>query len=166
MEIAGGLVGEQKRGRVHHGARYSDELLLSSGKLVREQVLLGHDLEAIEDVGNHTGTLFGGQVLVTEGQVDVLGDGEVVEKVIALEDHADALARQVGALFAVEFVSRGLAEPVLSEPAVVKQRKDVEERGFSRAGGSHYGDEFAFVDSKSDAAQDPGFSVAGFVAAF
>ena len=107
-----------------------------------------------------------GQVLVGERQVDVLGDGKIVEQVITLEDHADALAGKVGALLAVELVHRRLAEPVLAQPAVVEQREHVQQRRLPCSRWSHDGDEFAFVDGEPDAAQHPGFGVAGLVTAF
>ena len=87
---------------------------------------------------------FGGQILVRERKVDVLGHGEIVEQVIALEDHADALAGEVGALFAVELVRRRFAEPVLAEPAVIEQARARSERRLPCAGWSHDGDELAF----------------------
>jgi hypothetical protein len=92
------------------------------------KIFLGHNLEAVENVGHHPLPFFGGQVLVRERQVDVLGDGQVVQQVIALEDHADALAGEVGALLAIELVHRRFAEPVLALPAVVEQRENVEQR--------------------------------------
>jgi hypothetical protein len=41
-----------------------------------------------------------GNILIGEREVDVLGYGEVVEQVIALEDHADVAPREVRALLA------------------------------------------------------------------
>ena len=84
--------------------------------------------------------LFGGQVLVGERQVDILGDGEIVEQVIALEDHADALTGEIGALLAIELVGGRLAEPVLAQPAVVEQGEHVEQRRLPRPGWAHDGD--------------------------
>ena len=110
-----------------HGARNAHQLLLPSRELVGKQILLGHDLEAIKDVGHHAGAVFGGHVLVGERQVDVFGNGEIVEQVIALEDHADALTREVGALLAVQLVRGRFAKPVLAQPAVVEQREHVEQ---------------------------------------
>ena len=128
MEIAGGLVGEQERGRMHNCAGDAHELLLAAGELRRKEIFLGNDLKAVENFGDHALAFFLGQVLVGERQVDVLGDGEVVEEVIALEDHADALAGEVGALLAIERVGGRFAEPVFAEPAVVEKSEHVEQR--------------------------------------
>ena len=43
------------------------KLLLSAGKLIWIEILLGHNLKAVENVGNHSLALFGRQVLVTQG---------------------------------------------------------------------------------------------------
>ena len=115
MQIAGGLIGQQQRWRMHHRPRYAHKLLLPAGELVGKQVLLGHDLKAVEDIGHHAGAFLGRKVLVGERQVDILRDSKIVQQVIALEHHADALPREVGALFAVQPVDRGVAEPVLPD---------------------------------------------------
>ena len=73
---------------------------------------------------------------------------------------------QVGALAAIHAMRGFILEPVLAEPLVVEQGKDVQQRRFSRAGRSHDGEEFAFLNFKADAAQDPGLAGAGFVTAF
>ena len=68
----------------------------------RVKIFFGDNLEAVENIGHHALAFFSGQVFVGERQVDVLGDSEIVKQVIALEDHADALAGKIGALLAVE----------------------------------------------------------------
>ncbi len=59
-----------------------------------------------------------------------------------------------------------VVEPVLAEPLIVEQGENVQQRRFSRAGGSHDGEELALLDVEVDAAQDPGLSGSGFVTAF
>ena len=85
---------------------------------------------------------------------------------IALEDHADALAGQVGALLAVELVRGRFAEPVFAQPAIVEQGKHIEQRRLPCSRRAHDGDKLAFADGEADAAQHPGFGVAGSVTAF
>ena len=126
MQVAGGLVGQQQRRRVNHGPRNAYQLLLPAGELAWIEVLFGHDLKAVENVSHHPLALVGGKVLVTQWQIDVFGHGQIVQQVIALEDHADALAGQVGALLAIELVHRRFAKPVLALPPVVEQRQHVQ----------------------------------------
>src|SRR5271155_449621 len=47
MQIAGRLIGEQQSGLVNDRSRDPDQLLLSTGKLVWVEILLGDNLEAI-----------------------------------------------------------------------------------------------------------------------
>ena len=153
MQIAGGLIGEKQRGRVDDGARDADELLLAAGELIGKQILLGHDLKAVEYVGDHAGALLGGQILVGERQIDVLGHGEVVEQVVALEDHADALAGEFGALLAVERVHR--RSPNQYSPSQLSSSKcqHIQQRRFPCSGWAHHGDKLALANGEPDAAQ-------------
>ena len=161
VEIARGLIGEQKRGFVNNGAGYADQLLLTARELRGEEVFLADDAEAIKGVSDQSLTLGAGDVFVGERQVDVLGDGEVVEQVIALKDHADVAAGEVGAALAGEGLDGGAVEGELAGPGVVEHGKDVEEGGFSCAGRAGDGDELAGQDVEVDAAEQPGFGVAG-----
>src|ERR1700682_617401 len=52
VEVAGGLVGEDELGVLNDRARDPDELLLTSGKLVGEEIFFADDVEAVEDVAD------------------------------------------------------------------------------------------------------------------
>jgi hypothetical protein len=58
------------------------------------------------------------------------------------------------------------AKPVLAEPTVIEQGKHVQQRRLPSSGRTHHGDEFAFANGESDAAQNPCFRVPGLVTAF
>ena len=47
---------------------------------------------------------------------------------VALKDHADALACEIGALLAIELVRGGLVKPVFAEPTVVEKSEDIQQR--------------------------------------
>ena len=94
VQVAGRLVGQDDRRIGDHGAGDRHQLLLSAGELVRIEVLLADDVEAVEDVADHALALGALDVAVGERQVDVLVDGQVVEQVIALEHEADVLLLQ------------------------------------------------------------------------
>ncbi len=89
-----------------NGAGDADELLLSAGELVGIEVFLGDDLEMVERFGHHALPLTAWDVLVGQRQVDVFLHGEVVEQVIALEDHADFALGQLGAVLALHQMDR------------------------------------------------------------
>ena len=63
-------------------------------------------LEAVQNVGHHALPLLCGQILVTQRQVDVFRNRQIVQQVITLEDHADVFAGQVGTLLAVQFTEK------------------------------------------------------------
>src|SRR5258708_2635843 len=84
---------------------------------------------------------------------------------VALENHADALARQVGALLAAKRMNGSVSKPVFAEPAVIEQGEHVEERRLACTAWAHHGDKLTFADGKSDASEYPCLGVARFVAA-
>src|SRR5579862_2130263 len=63
-------------------------------------------------------------------------------------------------------MDRLLPEPVLSLPLIVEQGKNIQQRGFSRPGRPHKGDELTLANFQIDATEYPGLPSRGFVAAF
>ena len=120
----------------------------------------------VEGFGHHPLPLTAWYVFVGQGQIDVLLHRQVVEQVIALEDHADFALGQLGAVLALHQMHRLFAEPVFAGPLVVEQGEHIQQRGLSRARRTHDGDELAFLDGEINAAQYPGLSRSGFVTAF
>src|SRR5688572_18548906 len=154
VEVAGGLVGEDQSRLRDHRARDAHELLLSAGELTREEVLLRDHAEAIEGVG-HDRLAFGLlHVPVGERDVEVFGDGEVVDEMILLEDEADMRLVESHALLRVHPMHRLAGEPVFAAPAVIQHAEHCQQRRLSGARGSHDGDELARVDDEGDETQD------------
>jgi hypothetical protein len=91
-------------GREITGARHRHELLLPAESWFGIEVLLAHDLEAVEDVGDARLALARRDVAVAQRQVEVLRHRQVVDQVVVLEDEADLVALQRLALFRVERV--------------------------------------------------------------
>ena len=52
MEIARRLVGEEKLGSLNYRPRHADQLLLSTGELIRKQIFLADNVEAIQSVAD------------------------------------------------------------------------------------------------------------------
>jgi len=65
------------------------QLLLPTGQLIRIQILLRHDLKAVEDIRDHALPFFPAHVAIRQRHLEVLVDREVVEQVVALEHEAD-----------------------------------------------------------------------------
>src|SRR5579871_1359011 len=127
MEIPRGLVGQQKRRFVNDSACHSYDLLLTAGKLVGKEIFLGDDLKTIERIGYHALALRAGNVLVRKWQVDIFLYRQVVDQVIALEDHAYILLRELGAFLAIHLVNRRIAKLVFAFPTVIQQREHIQQ---------------------------------------
>src|SRR5208337_658262 len=134
-------------------SRNPDQLLLSTGELAREEVLLGNNLKVVKRIGDKALPLAAWNVFVRKRQIDVLRNREIVEQVITLKNHADILLRQLGAFLALHGMNRLLSKPKLALPAVVEHGQHVEQRRFSRPRRSHNGDEFALLNLQVDAPQ-------------
>src|SRR5512146_2563628 len=151
---------------MNHRPSNADQLLLSTRKLRGKQILLGYDLKAIKDIGHHALSLFRGQVLVGEGEIDILGNCQIVEQVIALKNHADALPGKIGALPAAEAMDRRATEPVLSTPTVIEKSQHIQQRRLACSGWPHDGDKLALANGEPDLPQHPGFCMACLITAF
>src|SRR5581483_5113052 len=137
-----------------HRARDAHELLLTARELIRIEILLADDLEAVEDVGHHALAIFSADIPIRERNLEVLVHRQVVEQVIALEYEPDVLLVQFRALLRIQPMDRLLHEVVLAGPRAVVHAEDVEERRFAGAGRSHDRHELAVLDVHVHAAQD------------
>ena len=154
VQVAGRLVGQNQLRLGDQGARHPDELLLAPRQLARVEVFLAHDLEPVEGVG-HEALPFGpGHVAVRQRHVEVLGDGEVVEQVVALEDEPDVGAAERLPVLGPQAVDGLAEEVVLAGPRRVVHPQNVEQGRLAGAGRPHDGDELARGDVEGDAAQD------------
>src|SRR5690349_12025324 len=163
VQVARRLVGEEERGAGDDGAGDANELLLAAGELAREEVLLADDAEPVERVGDERLPLRLAHAAVLERDVEVLGDGEVVEEVVLLEDEADVAAAERGAVLEAHAVHRVAAEVELAVPLVVEEAHDGEQRRLAGAGGPHDGHELARLDVERDAAEHPALAGADVV---
>src|SRR5215469_2963837 len=153
VQVAGGLVGENQF-RIHdHGASDTYELLLPAGKLIGKQILLAHDVEAIQSIANAADALFMRDVLVGKGHFEILKYREIVDQVIALKDKPNVGFVQFIAFFDVEPVNGLTIEVEFAGPGAIEHSDDAEQRGFSCAGRAHDGDKFARLNIQIDAAQ-------------
>ena len=89
VQIARGLICQQQSWLVNHSARDADQLLLPALELAGIEIFFGNDLELVQCVSHHALPLRFRNVLVGQRQVNVFLNGQVVEQVVALEDHSD-----------------------------------------------------------------------------
>ena len=71
-------------------------------------------------VGNHCLALRAGNVLIGQREVDIFCNCQIVQQVIALEDHADSLPRQLRALLAIHGMDGHACEIKFAAPLVIE----------------------------------------------
>src|SRR5712692_1240154 len=154
VQVSRRLVREDDLRARHHRARHRHQLLLAAGELARVEILLAHDVEAVEDVGHDRLPLAPLHVAVGERHLEVLVDGEVVEQVVALEDEADVALLQLEPVLFSQAVDGLVEEDELARERPVVHAQDVEEGGLARSRRAHDRHELAGSHLGVDAAQD------------
>src|SRR5437763_17048195 len=124
MQIAGRLVGEDEFRIGDNGARDGDELLLSTGELIREEVFLADDAETIQHVSDDSLALALLYVFIRERDFKILVHGQVIEQVVTLKDETDVLLVQFVAPLLLEFVDGLLIKVILARPRAVEHAED------------------------------------------
>lgn len=153
IEVAGGLVGQNQRGRIHQRAGDGDALPLAAGELARAVLRAVGEADALERLEGALAALVGVHARVEKRQLDVLPDRRARQEVEGLEDEAELLiadARQClrghrGHVFAVE--------PVAALRRRVEAAEDVHQGGLAGAGRADDRDELAAIDPHVHAAQ-------------
>src|SRR5258707_10240883 len=148
VEVAGGLVAEEKGWVGDDGAGDGYTLLLSAGELAR---IVVHAIREADDAERGFDVLaaIGSRELgEEERQFDVLESGEHGNEVVHLKDETDVARTPLR-----ELVSGHVSDLVSghSDAAVrgdVKAAEKVEQSGFSGAAGAHEGDEVTLVHVK------------------
>jgi len=98
VKIASRLIGQNQLGAGDHCARDCDQLLLTAGKLIGEEILFAHDVKAVEHITDN-GLPFGFfDIAIGEWNLEVFIDGEGIDQVVALKDKAHVFFVDLGAL--------------------------------------------------------------------
>ena len=160
VEVAGGLVGDQDRRVQEERPGDRDALLLAARELrgpmaeaVGEAEARQHSGGAVEELGP-VGAERPPAELDHGRQHGVLQGGELGQQVIELEDEADLLVTQVGAMPGAQApgVLAGDADRALGR--AVQQTQDVEQGGLPGAGGAHEREPLPGAELEVDAVQD------------
>jgi hypothetical protein len=118
IEVAGRFVGEDQRGSIHERPGDCDPLLLAAGELVRNVLLSVREADGRQRL-TRAGALLGKrQIAVEERQLDVLERARPGYEVEALEDEADLLVADFGALVGREGRNVGTVQPVTAPRAI------------------------------------------------
>jgi len=162
VQVSGWLVGEQDGRGSGEGAGNGDALLLTAGELGGIVAhAMGH-VDALKRVLDtvlalacrHAGA-------IGQRQLDVLVDGEVADQVEALEDEADLLVADAGAVTEVQVGDLFRVEGVAAVSGSVEQADDREQRRLAAAGGAGHGNVLAAGDVEVNARERVGFDLVG-----
>src|ERR1700758_4776691 len=153
MKIPCRLVSKNKFGSLDHRAGHSDQLLLSTRELIREQIFFANDVETIQCIANQADALFVRDVPVRQWNLKVFVHGEIVDQVITLKHEPDIGLVQLIALFDAEFVHRLLEEKIFAGPCSVEHSENAQQRGLAGARWPHDGNKLAGLNIQGDAAK-------------
>src|SRR5690606_30994197 len=154
VQVSGRLVSEHDAWPVREGARDRDPLLLASRELLGKAVLAAGEAELAEQRRHAAGGLSLRHAVQRERQRDVLGDGERGYQVEELEDEADLLPPERGALALAETIEPQRA--VRDRPVVgLLEAADQAQQGrFAGSAAADDDDELAALGGKVDSIED------------
>src|SRR5437762_3147983 len=89
VQIAGRLIGKNKFRFLDYRASHSDQLLLSAGKLIWEQIFFADNIEAIQSVADQADAFFVRDVPVRQWNLKIFVHSQIVDQVIALKHESD-----------------------------------------------------------------------------
>src|ERR1700736_3047425 len=89
MKIASRLVGEQQLWMQDNRTSDTHKLLLTSGKLVGEQILFSDDMKPVQSIAHQAHAFLMRNILVRERHLQIFKHRQIVDQVIALENKAD-----------------------------------------------------------------------------
>src|SRR6266404_3625144 len=96
VEIAGRLIGQYQFRVADHGTRDSDALLLATGQLRWSMLGTVHEAQQLEHLTHPFATPVRLDLQITQRQLHVLVDREMVYEIEALEDEADVSLADLG----------------------------------------------------------------------
>jgi hypothetical protein len=155
VEIARGLVGEEKARFVGQGARDGDALLFASGEMVGaalELVAEAHEIEEIRGAIFHFSQ--GEQPGAAHGNLDVFRGGEFLEQKMELEDETDFLVAKKGEFVLVQIGDELPGDFDRAAVGLVEEAQQIEERAFAAAGRAHDGVDALGIEMKRDVVED------------
>ena len=152
VQVAGGLVGQQKSRAVHQRTGNGHALLLAARELTGPVV---HAIGQPHGVQHLGGCLAGvGLSGHLQRQGGVVQRAQAGQEVKTLEHDADAVAPQIGQTVGVQAAQVHAIHPDLPSRRPFKARQQEQQRGFARARWSGNGHTAALCDAQAHVAQD------------
>ena len=154
IERAGRFVGEDDFAAVHQGAGDGDALLLTAGKFAGLVAFLAFQTQILQQLLRTRGTLFAAHSHIHGRQGDVVPRRQRTQKVVALENKAEAFAPQCCQFVRLHFGSFDAVDLIRTRSRAIQAAEDVHQRGFARTGLPDDGDEIAFLYRQADIFQN------------
>ncbi len=152
VEITGRLVGQQQRRAGDDGAGDCHSLLLAAGELPGSVVFPALKAHLAQGFTPQVVTFLGRKSSIDKWQFHIFQRRGAVEQVEALEDKAQVVAPQQGALVACQLAHIHTPEQVLAAGRGVETADDVHAGGFTGTARPHGGDKITWGNGKIDAA--------------
>lgn len=152
VERSGGLIGEEDFGPVHEGAAEGGALALAAGELLDalvEAMAEAGTLSEFHEAGLGNATVNAGG---DGGDEAVLGEREIGDEIVKLEDEADLVAQQAKKIaMAIDFNS---VDEDAAAIGLIETAEEMEECAFAAARGAAEGDGLAFDGLEVNTLQD------------
>ena len=140
IEITRRFVGEDHQGIVDEGAGDGNALLLAAGKFegfVVEAIL---QADASGQLRGDLATLLFGPILVIEGDFDILEDGQLLDKIVGLENEPEPSAAHGGKGVVLHLRDVLAPKQVTARGRPIETAEQIEHGGFATTGRSHDAD--------------------------
>ena len=154
VQRAGGLVRQNQRRFVHHGAGDGHTLLLATGQLVGLVLVPVAHAHTFQPFLSAAGALGGLDAGVQHGDLHVFEGALPGDEVVGLEHEPDFLVADAGQLVIGGLVDVHAVQQVAALGGAVQHTDDVHEGGFAGAGLAHHRHKLAGVDVQVDAVQN------------
>jgi hypothetical protein len=150
IEIPRGLVGEKNFWAIDEGAGDGDALLFAAGEFRGAMAEAMRKADALEGFADASGAICAIDFGEAKWEFDIFFECHAREKVEGLKDHADGVAAVAGE---TERVERSDVLAVSEDGAgcrAVEAGDEIQERGFTGAGGAEETEEFVVGDGEGE----------------
>ncbi len=152
IEIAGGLIGEQYRGRHGEGAGDGHALLFATGELTRVMLQARFQAHALQQLCRPTRGILNARQL--QRQHDVLQGGQAGQKLEGLEHETRLRRAQPRPAILVQVIEAFPRQLDATRRGQVQPGQQTEQRGLARAGDTDNGDTLPACHTEIHLAQD------------
>lgn len=153
IQIAGWLVGEDDVGVGHQGTGNGDALLLAARQFGRGMVATVGQPHARQCLLRHATAFLVRDAAIDQGQLQILDRRGALEEIESLENEADVIAAENGAVIAAQGPDIDAVKEIMTRSWRVQRSQYIHAGGFSRTRRPEDRNEFTGTDGKVHAGQ-------------